>query len=120
MLMRYLLVGVLATALHYAILIGVVERLHGAPPLGAGLGALAGAVLAYVGNRRFTFLDSRAAHTQALPRFMLIAAAMALGHAAIVWCGSSVLGLHYLLAQVLASAVAFLCGFQLNKTWSFA
>jgi putative flippase GtrA len=120
MLMRYLWVGVLATALHYAILIGVVERLHRSPALGAGLGALAGAVLAYLGNRRFTFAASTAAHAQALPRFMLIAAGMALGHAAIVWCGSSVLGLHYLVAQVLASGTAFLCGFQLNKSWSFA
>jgi putative flippase GtrA len=118
--MRYLLVGVLATALHYTVLVAVVERLHGTPALGAGLGALAGAVLAYFGNRRFTFSDTRAGHAQALTRFMLVAVLLALGHALIVWCGSTLLGLHYLLSQVIASGVAFICGFKLNKSWSFA
>ncbi len=120
MMMKYLLVGVFATALHYAVLIGVVEGAHGSPALGAGLGALAGAVLAYVGNHRYTFGERRTAHRQALGRFMLVAAFMAGGHAGVVWLGSTVLGLHYLVAQVIASGIAFLGGFKLNQRWSFA
>lgn len=120
MFMKYLLVGVAATALHYAILVSVVEGAHGSPAFGAGLGALAGAVLAYAGNHRYTFGARRTAHSQALGRFMLVAAFMAIGHASVVWLGSTVLGLHYLLAQVIASGLAFLGGFKLNQRWSFA
>ena len=118
--MKYLLVGALATVLHYAVLVGVVEGAHGQPALGAGLGALAGAALAYAGNHRYTFGPRRVAHTQAFGRFMLVAATMALGHAGVVWLGSAVLGLHYLLAQVIASGLAFAFGFKLNQSWSFA
>jgi len=117
--LKYLLVGGSATVLHYAVLLGVVEGLHGDPAVGAGLGAFVGALWAYGGNRRFTFSDSDASHARTLPRFLSVALLMALGHGGFVWLGTAV-GAHYMVAQLVASGLALVVGYRLNKRWSFA
>ncbi|HEY9106238.1 MAG TPA: GtrA family protein [Roseateles sp.] len=119
-ILRYALTGGLATALHYGVLLALVEGLHGAAPVAAAVGSLCGALLAYAGNRHFTFAASSASHGRALPRFALVALLGAGLNGAIVWLGTAALGLHYLLAQALATLAVLLLGFQLNKTWSFA
>ena len=116
---RYLLVGLLATAAHYALLVALVEFAGMAAAPSAAIGAACGALLAYAGNRRFTF-PRRAAHAQALPRFLAVAALGAATNGAIVWTGTEALGMHYLAAQVLATAIVVWSGFVLNRQWSFA
>ena len=115
----YALVGVLATAVHYLVLVTLVELAGVQPGMAAATGALAGALVAYAGNRRFTFA-STAAHTTALPRFLAVAALGVVASAAIVFAGTEWLGLHYLLPQVVATALVFVCGYVLNRRWTFA
>lgn len=115
---RYLVIGLAATGVHYLVLYLLVERFGFAPPLSAAAGALCGALVAYAGNWRFTFARS-AAHAQALPRFLAVAGWGALANGLIVWAGTSYLGLHYFLAQIVASATVVLMTFQINRAWSF-
>jgi putative flippase GtrA len=117
--LRYALTGGLATVLHYGLLLALVERLLWPPGLAAALGACAGALLAYAGNRRFTFAAGQRRHRAALPRFALVALAGALLNGLIVGALSR-LGLHYLLAQLLATLAVLLLGFRINKRWTFA
>ncbi|MET0517197.1 MAG: GtrA family protein [Burkholderiaceae bacterium] len=117
---RYALTGAVATGLHYALLLTLVELLGWPAPGAAMLGALAGALLAYAGNKHFTFDAAGVAHVQALPRFALVALAGVLLNGAIVWLFSSRLGLHYLAAQVLATVLTMILTYRLNRTWSFA
>ena len=72
--LRYTLTGGAATAVHYGVLLLLVEAAHVAAGWAAAFGAVVGAAVAYVGNRRFTFADSDRAHRQALPRFLTVAA----------------------------------------------
>jgi putative flippase GtrA len=85
----------------------------------AALGALAGALVAYAANRRFTFTRSRAGHRRALPRFLLVAATTMALSASIVRLGTVAWGLHYLLAQALATGVGLVLGYGLNRHWTF-
>jgi putative flippase GtrA len=117
---RYSLTGAAATALHYAVLLALVEWLAVPAALAAGLGALCGAALAYLGNRQFTFRHSGASHGQAVPRFLLVALAGAALNSLIVWVGTVALGWHYLVAQALATLVVLAIGYRLNRTWTFA
>jgi putative flippase GtrA len=117
---RYSLTGAAATALHYTVLLALVELLGVAAALAAGIGALCGATLAYLGNRHFTFQRSGVSHGQAVPRFVLVALAGAALNSLIVWIGSAILGWHYLAAQVLATLVVLAVGYQLNRSWTFA
>jgi putative flippase GtrA len=116
---RYTLTGGVATAVHYALLVTLVEGLHLGAAWAAALGALAGAVVAYFGNRRFTFPHSRARHGHAVPRFGLVAGAAAALSASIVWLGSTVLGAHYLLSQAVATATGLVLGYSFNRHWTF-
>ncbi len=117
-LWRYALVGALATAAHYALLSLGVERLGWPAWLGSGAGALLGAQLAFWGNRRYTF-NHRGPWPAAWWRFHVSAGLSALLGMALVGLGV-VAGLHYLLAQALATLAGLVMGFVLNRRWSFS
>lgn len=117
-LLRYAAVGAVATAAHYAVLVGLVEAGLLAPPRAAALGAWVGAQVAFFLNARFTFL-SAAVTTRSWLRFQVTATAGALLSFALV-AGGGRLGAHYLLAQAAATLVAMLLTFEINRRWSFA
>lgn len=76
-----------------------------------------GAQLAYFGNRWFTF-----SHLGGLAvswiRFQMVALAGTLLGMALV-AGAVSAGLHYLLAQVMATGLILLLTFLLNRNWTF-
>ncbi len=116
-LLRYTLVGAVATAAHYAVLALCVEV--GAWPawLASGFGAVVGAQVAYFGNRRFTFAY-RGKFGASWLKFQSTALAGALLGMLIV--GVAVhLGWHYLAAQVLATLASLLVTFAINRGWTF-
>jgi putative flippase GtrA len=116
-LARYTLVGAIATALHYALLACAVELLQWPAWLGSGLGAAAGAQLAFFGNRGFTFAHQGEV-APAWARFMGTALAGALLGMLIVGSGVR-MGLHYLAAQCIATLASLLLTFVINRAWTF-
>lgn len=117
-LLRYALVGAVATAVHYLLLVVAVEALHWRPWLAAGFGAVVGAQVAFAGNRRFTFKHAGPGWP-AWWRFQASAVGGAVLAAALV-AGAVALGLPYLLGQVVATVLAMLATFAVNRHWSFA
>lgn len=118
-LIRFAAVGAVGTAGHYLTLIGVVEGLGGDPVAGSVAGFLVGALINYSLNRAIVFRSGRA-HREALPRFLAVAG---LG---LVWNGllmsllTHVLALHYLLAQILVTALLLFWHYAGNALWTFA
>ncbi|KXU91585.1 hypothetical protein CR51_31785 [Caballeronia megalochromosomata] len=82
------------------------------------VGAVLGACVNYVLNHRFTF-GKTAPHKQALPRFLAVAGLGVLVNGASMSVLVDYTGLHYLLAQVCATALVLLLTFALNSCWSF-
>jgi putative flippase GtrA len=95
----------------------VVEAFGWPAWLGSGLGAVVGAQVAYAGNRRWTFAH-RGRVAASWPRFQATALLGALAGMAIVAAGVR-LGLHYLLAQVVATGASLLLTFAVNRRWTF-
>lgn len=114
---RYAAVGGVATAAHYLTLVAGVELGHWPAPIGSGAGAVVGAQVAYVGNRWFTFAH-RGAVRASWPRFQLTAALAGGLGMAIVALGVHA-GLHYLVAQVIATLVGLVATFAVNRAWTF-
>ena len=114
---RYTAVGAFATAAHYLVLVLWVEALGGPAYLGSGVGAVVGAQVAYAGNRWFTFAH-QGAITASWPRFQITALLGALLGMAVVALGVQ-LGVHYLLAQVVATGLSLLLTFAINRAWTF-
>lgn len=114
---RYTLVGAAATALHYALLALLVEAFGWAAWLASGAGAVAGAQLAFFGNRRFTFAHDGTKGAAWL-RFQGTAALGALiGMAVVAWGVHA--GWHYLSAQVVATLTSLFVTFAVNRHWTF-
>lgn len=116
---RYTLAGGIATAVHYAVLLGLVEAGQATAGWAAAVGATTGAFVAYLANRHFVFAGSVASHRQALPRFLAVATLGVAISGSVVWLGNEVLGLHYVAAQVSATLLVLALGFQINRAWSF-
>ena len=116
--LQYAAVGAVATAAHYAILVGLVEAGVLAPQRAAALGAWVGAQVAFAGNAAFTF-RGRGATLAGWLRFQITAVVGALLSFALVALGVR-LGLHYLLAQVVATLINLVVTFEINRRWSFA
>ena len=114
---RYSAVGAIATAVHYGVLVLCVERGHWPAFAASGFGAVVGAQVAYLSNRWFTFAH-RGDVAASWPRFQATALLGALLGMVIVALGVR-LGVHYLIAQVLATLTSLAITFAVNRVWTF-
>jgi alpha-1,2-mannosyltransferase len=110
-------VGATGTAAHYATLIAAVSLGLG-PVIASAIGCTVGATVNYVLNYHVTF-RSRLAHRHSAPRFALIAVASLLLNTLLMAVGVLGLGLHYLVAQIVATGVVLCCNFVLSRIWAF-
>lgn len=116
----FIVSGGIATALHYAVLIALVEGLGLSAAPAAAIGTLCGAAVSYALNRRVTFAGTTAGHGHAVPRFIAVALLSALLNGVLVWVGIHMLGWHYMVAQVLATVLVMGLTFRLYRNWTFA
>ena len=110
--------ALIATALQYAVLVGLKELAH-APVIPASLtGYLAGGLLNYILNRRHTF-DSDRSHAEAGWRF---AAVMCVGFF-LTWgfmrLFVNMLEAPYIPAQVVTSGLVLIWNFGAHRLWTF-
>ncbi len=115
---RFACVGACGTAVHYALLVVLVEVLGMQPVVATTAGFAAGAGINYVLNRLVTF-RSRTSHAAAVPKFMAIALSGAVANALLMWLLSTQLHWHYLLAQLLATGIVLCWNFIGNRYWTF-
>jgi len=116
--LTFAFVGIFGTAAHYLVL-GALVEVWGIPVLLATTaGFTCGAVVNYALNRRFTF-DSTAQHGVALPKFLTVATLGAGINWLVVALLLSASSMHYLLAQLLATASVLIWNFAANYLWTF-
>jgi putative flippase GtrA len=117
-LFRYGVVGAVGTPAHYLTLILLVEIGGIGPTFATIAGSAVGALVNYLLNRRYTFKSAKA-HSDAGPKFFIIALGTGILNAVLVYLGAGLLGMHYLLVQIVATLIVFLSNFVLNNAWTF-
>jgi putative flippase GtrA len=117
--LRFVVVGVIATGVHYLVLVLVVELVHWSAVRGSGLGFCTGAVVNYLLNRRFTF-RSEVPHVTAVSRFVVVMGGAFTLNQLLMWTFTHWLGWPYLVGQVLTTGVTLFWNFVGNALWSFA
>ena len=115
----FLGIGIVATALQYAVLVAAVEQWGTSPVLGSSIGYIVSAVVNYLLNYHFNF-RSRNSHSIAASRFALVAASGLLLNGAIMALLGHVPRLPYLIAQLAATATVLAWNFIGNALWSFS
>ncbi len=111
--------GAIGTVCHYVVLILLVEGASVDPLVSTLLGFVAGAVVNYWLNYHVTF-RSRQSHALAFPRFATTAAVGALLNLGLMVLLIHRLGIHYLPAQLCATATVLVSNFLLSKFWAFS
>lgn len=115
---NYSVAGAIATAVHYVVLLILVELLRRPAWLGALSGAVVGAIVGYGLNHRITFRSSKL-HRVALPRFAAVALTGIVLQVVIVAVGTELFRWHYIAAQLVATAAALVATFVMNRQWTF-
>ena len=117
--LRFVVVGLAATATHVACGLVLAEA-AGLAPFWANLLAFCVALfVSYLGNHRWTFA-AQGAHAFHFPRFAVIALAGLALNQAIVYVMVGVMALDYRLALAVVVLVVPALSFVLNRGWVFA
>ena len=112
-------VGAIGTAGHYITLIVLVQAGGVVPVLASSAGFVVGAIINYVLNYRYTF-QSNKRHSETMYKFFLVAVFGAGLNGFIMYLGTEVGDIHYLLVQICATGVVVFFTFLLNRLWTFA
>ena len=112
-------VGGIGTAAHYAVLILLVQVVDLYPVVATTIGFVVGAIVNYVLNYCLTFSSSKR-HTEALPKFLLVAFSGAVINTLIMMAGLNLFDIHYLIIQLVATGLVLLFNFMANRYWTFA
>lgn len=116
--LRFATIGALGTAAQYAVLIALVQGLQAHPVLGSQVGAVVGALVNYILNRRLNYRTARS-HMVTGPRFAVVTLAGFVLNGLCMAVLTAVFTLHYVLAQVLTTAVVLAWNFTANHRWTF-
>ena len=111
-------VGVLAAAAHYGVLIALVESGAADPVPATLLGYVAGGVVSYLLNRRFTYASDRP-HGEAGWRFAVVAAVGFVLTGVFMHVFTDWLGARYLPAQIATTGIVLFWSFLAHKLWTF-
>ncbi|HKC46285.1 MAG TPA: GtrA family protein [Gemmatimonadales bacterium] len=116
--MGYAAAGAVGTMLHYAILLALVEIARIGAVAASTCGAVAGALVNYALNYRYTF-RSRRPHRESLLKFGMVSLVGVALNALVVLLGTAAFGWHYVVAQVVATGVVLIAAFAINRAWTF-
>lgn len=116
---KYTTAGALATLVHYAIFLLIINATTHTPWQATLIASTIGALVAYILNYHYTFL-STVNHQTLLPKFLVVAILGVIMQTLIVAILNQHWHLHYLLAQVVATGFGLVLTFLINRFWTFA
>lgn len=117
-LFMYAAVGLIATSVHFSVLLVLVELLTVEEVLASAAAFAVAALTSYQLNRIWSF-RSRRRHRTALPRYIVVALSGLLLNVVIMRIGLYVLNVWYVAAQTAVFIVVPLTTFVLNSVWTF-
>ncbi len=117
-IIRYGLVGLLGTLLHFTCVILFVEAVRLDPVLGSGLGFLLVLVVSYILNRTWTFRSKSKGARQFIIYTLVSLSGLGL-NSVIMFVSVHILHWNYLYGQGMVVAVVPASNYILNRFWTF-
>ena len=113
----FVLVGAVATMLHFFILWVMVDGFALEPFLASGFGYGLSSVVNYSLNRSLTF--NKAHNHQRMVRFFCVSGSGLLLNSALMFLLTATPIVHYLIAQALVAGCVLVWNFLMNRYWTF-
>jgi len=121
--LKFIIVGVLATLTHIFVVIALVEALYASLYLANVVAWMSALMLSYAGHRQWTFaskLKGEAHHGLRLPRFIMTSLVGLLLNISIVVILHEGFGCHYFLATAAGVSLSAFITFCFARLWVFA
>ena len=119
-ILRYVVNGLCATAVHFTVLRFGLEVLHlRSAGLANVLGALVGITTSFLGSRYFVFRQEEKPILQQASRFLGLYAAIALLHGALLWGWTDLAGWDYRMGFLIATGLQMSLSYVGNKILVF-
>lgn len=119
-IVRYVVNGIVATAVHFSALTVFLEYFHfDSAGLANVLAASLGICASFLGNRFFVFLNSQGGVGRQAVRFVMLYATIAGLHGGVLTVWSDIAGLDYRIGFVLATLLQFILSYIGNKLLVF-
>jgi putative flippase GtrA len=115
---RFIGVGGIATGIQYCVLWGLKEFSGTNTVVGSGIGFCLSALANYAMNYHYTF-GTNVGHGTALPRFVVVSAGGLALNSLLLAALLRATPWHYMLCQLIATAVVLLWNFLGSLLWSF-
>lgn len=115
-IIRYGINGVIATLVHYGVLVLLLEQVA-IPSAGISnlIAAVFGISASFIGNRYFVFRQTQSAIWRQLWRFSALYGAIAVVHGATLWLWSDVGQFDYRLGFIVATIIQFVLSYTGNR-----
>lgn len=115
---RFAACGAVGTLAHYLLLILLVHGWRSSAVTASSAGFVLGAAVNYALNYRYTFRSTKS-HREVMWKFIAVASIGALINTALMSLLTHHSNLHYLLSQLIATAVVLVWNFMVNRIWTF-
>ena len=115
---KFLSVGVIATAIQYALLILQVEIFSFSSVIASCVAYSLSSVINYLLHYYFTF-GSTAKHLQSSTKFVLVALIGLLVNTFLMYALIKVVGIHYLFAQIISTLIVLVWNYLAHKHWTY-
>lgn len=115
----FVVAGCAAAAGHYGVLITLSELFAVDPVPASAAGFAVGAVVSYTLNYLHVFKSAQR-HLPTFGRFLAVALTGLGLNSLIVWSLAEAIGVHYLPAQLVATATVMFWSYGANRYWTFA
>lgn len=114
----FTIVGSVATAVQYLILVLLVELVNFQPVLASSIGFIFGGIVSYCLNRKITF-QSNKKHRIAMLQYFCVAGVAFWLNGLFMAIGIHQLQLNYVVTQVITTSLVLFWNFFANRFWTF-
>lgn len=119
-IVKYALVGLLGTAVHWGLLVALVEGTGVHPVAGSALGFIAVLIMSYILNSRWTFRGSgKVMDIKQFLRYSIVSCSGLLINTAVMYASVELMSLPYWLGQAAVTIVVPLHNYAANRVWTF-
>lgn len=119
-LLRYVLNGLVATAVHYGVFVFMLETWRfPSAAIASVMAALVGIAISFMGCRYFVFREMQGTFLQQFPRFIALYASIALLHGLVLLIWSDWFGMDYRMGFLIATGLQVMLSYFGNKILVF-